>query len=399
MGDRLVLFQGSNWIFLFAGSLTAFFCGWLAVTEKELLPRTAYLVGGSSGFVIIALGLSDWRAAISQLLGLVLGGVLLFLVIDLIQIEYAPAPPDPRNAARTIPVKRPLRFRLLLVFCYIVGLFCQLALPFSPAYLGRWETFQEMLSGGHRLNFALALTGLALMALGAAQSLALFLPEPRHTLESLKGGARLPLLIPLLLALITLGLGSAPSLLPKGINELYPRLGKAGDEGLSGLLAGPASLGALLLLGSIPAILLTGWRTGRSKPAPAFNGGMLFGLEAEAEHKALLSHSLALAVVEEETESFGFEDEFFRVGLKHNLVPPSPKINPRLSGAEYFGPLVASLGLAGKLLDLNYSGSLFSRGLFKFLNWIRRVLEWLTERFYPALAAFLVLIFIFLLTR
>jgi hypothetical protein len=140
------------------------------------------------------------------------------------------------------------------------------------------------------------------------------------------------------------------------------------------------------------------WRTGKKiQVAPAFNGGMLFGTEAEAERLLRLSRSKAL-VVQQEAEAFGFEDEFFKTGLR-DMAPPPPKVEVRLSAGEYFGPLMVRLREAFKLPDTSFSGGLFARILLKMLDFIRRFFEWLTERFYPALAAFIVLLFIFLMTR
>ncbi len=396
--DRGDFLMGSGWVYLLAGGLTSFFCGWLALKEGSFLARSAYLVGGSTGFVVMALGLNDWRAAFWQLIGLILGGTILFYTADQLEVEYAPAPPDPTNAALSIPIKRSFPFRVLLAVCYTTAIFGQVGLPFSPSYIPRWQTLIGLMES-YRFIFALALTGLILMALAGVQSFILGLSGPRHTLESRKGGSRLALWIPLLLTFISISLTFAPTLMLQGLTYLNNPLFPGVTEDLPALLALPGALAGILFLATSLVALAFNWRYRKVRPAAIFNGGMLFGLEAEAEEKARRSHTRALLKVEEEDQDFGFEDEFFKVGLRQNLAPPPPKVEPRLSQADYFGPLKTSFGGAYSLVDTTTWGSFFSRILLFLLNRLRRVLEWLTERFYPALAAFLVLIFILFLTR
>jgi NADH:ubiquinone oxidoreductase subunit 5 (subunit L)/multisubunit Na+/H+ antiporter MnhA subunit len=387
--------------------LTIFCGGWLALRETSLVQRTAYLTAAAFGFVVVALGLGNLPAALLQLLGLSLGVPLLFICADLLQIENAPAPPDPKNAALSIPIRRPTLFRPLLVGFYVVGAIGVLGLPFSPAYTARWQTLSEMLGTGYRFYFGLAGTGLALMMLSLIQGFALFLQDPHHTEDRLWNVTWGSLISPGLFALFSAGLGFAPILASDWLSSVTSRVLGVGCW-VSGVgndtcppspdtLGGPGSLFGLLLLMGIVGGALIIWRVRKLQPAPAFNGGQLFGAEAEAEQKLYLSRNRAI-VLKEEVEAFGFEDEFFKVGLG-NMAPPPPKVELRLSSADYFGPLTGRLTEAYKLLDSSYSGGFFARIFLRIIGFIRRAIEWLTVRFYPALAAFILLIFILLLTR
>jgi NADH:ubiquinone oxidoreductase subunit 5 (subunit L)/multisubunit Na+/H+ antiporter MnhA subunit len=396
--DRVDLFGSLGWLYLLMGALTIFTCGWLALRESSQVRRSAFMVGGGFGFVAMALGLGDLPAAMLQLLGLTIGAPLLFLCADLLQIETAPAPPDPANAAKSIPIKRPALFRPLLAAFYIVGAAGLIGLPLSPAYAGRWQTLGETLGAGYRFYFGLAVAGLALMGLAMAYAFILLLQEPHHTEDKPSGASWWPITVPALLALVSAGLSVAPNLTTDWLTSFTSRVPLNGLQRLPNALFAPGSLFALLLLLGLLVGAAVIWKAGRAEPIAAFNGGMLFGHEAETERKMQLSRSKAIVLVEEE-DAFGFEDEFFKVGLSHKYAPPPPKLEPRLSSKEYFGPLLERLREPYKLLDTSYGGGLFSRILLAIVNFIRRALEWLTERFYPALAAFILLIFIFLLTR
>lgn len=396
--DRVDLLKSLDWLYLFAGAFTIFCCGWLALRESGPVRRAAFLTGGAFGFVIIALGLGDLPAALMQMLGLSLGAPLLFLCADLLQIENAPAPPDPTNAARSIPIRRPALFRILLTAFYLIGGADVIGLPFAPTYAARWQTLNELLASGAKFYFGLAIVGLGLMVLALLYALVLFLQEPHHTEDRLNKASWWPLFVPGLLGLASAGLGFAPALASDWLTTFNSRLPLAGPQRLPNALFGAGSMGGiLLLLGLLTGLLVIGLSR-KVQPAPVFNGGMLFGAEAEAERKMRLSRSRAI-VVQEEADAFGFEDEFFKVGLSHKIAPPPPKVELRMGVTEYFGPLMERLKEPYKLLDTSYGGGLFARIFLRSLDFIRRVFEWLTERFYPALAAFIMLIFIFLLTR
>ncbi|MEI6044662.1 MAG: proton-conducting transporter membrane subunit [Chloroflexota bacterium] len=397
VADRIDLFKALGWLFLPVGALTIFCCGWLALRETALVQRTAYLATGAFGLVVIALGLGNLAAALWQLLGLSLAVPLLFLCADLLQIENDHAPPDPKNAARSIPIQRPALFRAVLTGFYLVGAAGVLGLPLSPAYTARWQTLSGMLEGGYRFYFGLAGTGLVLMMLGLVQGFALFLQEPHQTEDKMRKAAWWPLLSPALLVLVSVGLGFAPILALDWLSYSLNRIPSGGSLGLPKLFFGPGNLFGLLLLLGLAAGLAISWRMRKIHPAPAFNGGQLFGAEADAAEILRRSRNRALVLPQAE-EAFGFEDEFFKIGLG-DMAPPPPKVEMRLSPADYFGPLTDGLNKAYLLLDSSEGGNFFARLLLRMTGFIRRAIEWLTEKFYPALAAFILLIFIFLLTR
>lgn len=395
--DRVDLFSALGWLYLPVGALTIICAGGLALRESSAVQRTAYLVAGSFGFVVLALGLGNLPAALLQLLGLSVAGPLLFLCADLLQIENAPAPPDPQNAAKSIPIVRPALFRPVLAICYLTGASGVVGLPLTPAYTARWQTLGDLLAANHRLYFGLAVIGLGLMALALVLAFAAFLQQPHNTQDKIYSRRWLPLFAPAGLAGLAAILGIAPTLTSDWLASFTARVPSFGPQRLPNSVLSTGGWFGLVLALSLFAGAALIWRTQKVQPAPAFNGGMLFGAEAEAERKLHLSRNKALVVIEE-NEAHGFEDEFFKVGLR-DMKPPPPKVEPRLSVSDYFAPLLERLTEPYKLLNTAYGGSILGKILIKVLEFIRRIFEWITERFYPALAAFLVLIFIFLLTR
>ena len=113
---------------------------------------------------------------------------------------------------------------------------------------------------------------------------------------------------------------------------------------------------------------------------------------------------MALKVIEPEAEiPEGFEDDFFGAAFGRKPKPARPDRrplpDPRLTAADYFGPLSTRWRGIARLLDTGSDGGFFAVLLLRLMDRVRQVFEWLVERFYPALAAFILLIFIILLTR
>jgi NADH:ubiquinone oxidoreductase subunit 5 (subunit L)/multisubunit Na+/H+ antiporter MnhA subunit len=406
VGDRLELLTSAAWLLLPVGAFTIFFAAALALRQQVLPAKVGLLTAAQFGFVILALGLDDLPGAYQQLISLAIGAPLLFLCADQLQIENAP-PPNPENRVNPKPLGRPALFRGLLAGTYAIGALNFAGLPLSPAYAARWQTLSNLLSGDNRFYFGLALIGLVLMLPALVQGLLLFMNGPRQTVEARGQEWYWTLAGPLILAGLSIVLGFNPSLADGWLSNAIGRVRPGGANTLaSETLAPGAWVGLLAVAGLLAGFLLYYWWGRRWQAATAYNGGLAYGLPKDDKPKFARTgrSKMALKVIEPEEEvPEGFEDEFFASSFKKTSVQPQvprrPLPDPRLSPADYFGPLNSRLKEAYKILDTGYIGRFFSTLLLRLLDRIRRVFEWTVERFYPALAAFILIVFIILLTR
>lgn len=401
----------NNWlvsvqdILIAVGALTVLFAAGAALrgAEKQRLTnRIGLLAAGQFGFIIIALGLGQLAAALQQLIGLMLGGAVLYLAADQLQIEIAP-PPNPTNRSNPPPLGRPALFRPLVIGLYGLGAWNFASLPFSLAYSGRWQTLQGLLEN-YRIWAGLVLVGLALMLAALVQGFLLFVNEPRRTAEAANEENYWTLVGPISLALLLLVGGFYPGLADFWINQVLSRV-QAEIPPITGTAPG-GWLGLLIALG-----LLAGYFSywlGTKEVNRPYNGGLDYERDTRGELKYTFARAgrskMALKIIEKEEEMpEGFDDDFFRGTYKlprlqaqaaRRILP-----DPRLSALDFYGPLQERLRDIFKIFDTSYGGSIVGRVVIGLLNRTRRVFEWLVERFYPALAAFILLIFIILLTR
>jgi formate hydrogenlyase subunit 3/multisubunit Na+/H+ antiporter MnhD subunit len=398
-------------IFFIAGAFTIFFAGAAALrlTEKNRqLARVALLSAGQFGFIAFALGLGDLTAALQQLIALTLGATLLFFCADQLQIENAP-PPNPTNRSNPPPLARPPLFRPLIAGMYLVGAWSFAGLPFSPGYAGRWQTLTTLLEGGFKFWAGVALAGLALTLIALAQGVVIFLNENRRTTDGYKEEGYWALLPALLLTGFFVALGFYPGLADGWLNGAVTRIAPGVTERLSGAATG--WLGVFVALGLATGFMFYWWgqRQNLASGTP-YNGGLKYGHSRDDEPKYTFARTgrskTALLVIKPEEEMpEGFDDDFFRGTYKQaqerRQATSARRIlpDPRMSAADYFGALTGRTRELGKVFDTGYSGHFLSRLLLLLADRTRRVIEWLVERFYPAVAAFILLIFIILLTR
>ncbi len=405
-GDRFDLLGGAAWLLLPVGALTILFSTVMALrrTAQPLTTRIGFLTAAQFGFVTLALGLNDLTAAFQSLVALIVGAPLLFLCADQLAIENAP-PPNPGNRAIPKPLGRPPLFRALLTGAYLVGAFNYAGLPLSPSYAARWQILGELLGNGQRFYTALALVGLVLGLLALVQGLVLFLNGPRRTADAhgqegfwAVGGI-------LGLAGLSLGLGFYPGLASGPLGQAVGRV----RPGENPIVPGSAAQGWLGLLVAVGLLVGLGlfWLGRRTHVYAPYNGGLNYGPEAQDERPQFARtgrSKMALKLREPEVEiPEGFEDEFFSSAFRKNPrpvgAPRRPLPDPRLGTADYLGPLDQRLREVYQLLDTGYGGNFFGTLALRLLDRLRRVFEWMVERFYPALAAFILLVFIILLTR
>ncbi len=405
-GGQANLLGEVSWLLLPIGALTVFFAAFTALRSRSesLTGRIGLLTAVQFGFVIMALGQTNLAAAFQQLIALVPGAALLFLCADQLQIENAP-PPNPEGITNPKPLGRPAFFRGILVITYLVGALNFAGFPLTPAYPARWQTLGTLLDNGYRFYFGLAVAGLVLMLPALAQDFVQFLNGPRRTVDSATEGSYWPLAVPVLLGVGSLVLGFQPGLANGWISNATGRVQLTGDTRFS-TVTGVGWLGLFVVFG-----LAVGsgavWLFRRNLVVEPYNGGLIYGQEQpEGYRYARTGRSkTALKTFEPEEElPEGFDDEFFSGAFKKAQEKPQQAARPklpdaRLSPADYFGPLTVRLASTYRIFDLAFNGNFFGRLLLGFLDRARRVFEWTVERFYPALAAFILLIFIILLTR
>ena len=403
VGDQLDLFGGLSWLLVGGGALTVFFAAITALrgTKGNLTATVGLLAAAQFGFVLIALGLNDLPAAFEQLISLVIGAPLLFLCADQLQIELAP-PPNPDNRANPKPLGRPALFRSILVGCYLVGAWNFLGLPLSPAYTGRWQTLADLLANGSRFWAGLAIIGMLLLVPALLRGLLFLLNGPRRTADAVGQEWFWVLVGPLLLAVVSIGLGFQPNLAGTWVGQAVSRVQT------ETVVIGAAQVGWLGLLVAFGLVLGSAyyWLSQRGIAVAPFNGGLSFEPEDDQQpHYARTGRSkMALKLIEPEEEiPEGFEDDFFSAafGRKPKSATATRRIlpDPRLSSADYFAPLQNAGRGIFTWLDTSWLGGLAATFLTRLSDIIRRIFEWIVERFYPALAAFVLLIFIILLTR
>lgn len=405
-GGQLNLLGGVSWLLLPTGALTVFFAAFTALRSRSesFTARIGLLTAVQFGFVLIALGQTNLAAAFQQLIALAPGSALLFLCADQLQIENA-SPPNPEGVTNPRPLGRPALFRGILVVTYLVGALNFAGFPLTPAYTARWQTLGALLHDGYRFYFGLAVAGLVLLLPALTQDFVQFLNGPRRTIDSANEGNYWPLLVPGLLGVASLILGFSPGLANGWISTATGRVQVGGDTAFS-TVTGVGWLGLFVVIGLTLGFALT-WLFRRNLVVAPYNGGLVYGQEAvEGYRYARTGRSkMALKTIEPQEElPEGFEDEFFSGAFKKAPEKPPQAArrklpDPRLSPADYFGPLTVRLASTYRLFDMAFNGNFFGRLLMRFLDRARRVFEWTVERFYPALAAFILLIFIILLTR
>jgi len=401
VGDRFNFYQELMPALLPVGAVTILVCGWLAIRELNLTRKVAFVTAGQFGFVLIALGLGEFAAASWQIFSLTLTAPLLWLCADLMQIGSLP-PRKPADRSPAIPISRPPRYRALLVLLYLIGTLGMLGLPLSPVYAARWQVFAGLLDGNYRFYLGLAIIGLITTLVALSHGLVSYLDSPRQTIDGRNLQAWVALAIPLLLGLGVVVLGFYPALatdwvaqLPAAINPNGPQklaVGALSAGGWFGLLTG---LGLLILFGLFlmrPSL----------KTVAVYNGGALYGLDVEEARKRRESQKKSLLRIEDTMPS-GFDDDFFKIGTEAVNQPASSYARsgpePHLTPADYFGPLTAMFQNFYRALDTSFSGSLLGGVALRVLRFVAWLLEWMTEKFYAALAALIVLLFIILLTR
>jgi NADH:ubiquinone oxidoreductase subunit 5 (subunit L)/multisubunit Na+/H+ antiporter MnhA subunit len=405
-GGQADLIGDVSWLLLPAGALTVFFAAFTALRSRSesLTVRIGLLTAVQFGFVIMALGQTNLAAAFQQLIALVPGAALLFLCADQLQIENA-QPPNPEGITNPKPLGRPALFRGILVITYLVGALNFAGFPLTPAYTARWQTLGTLLDNGYRFYFGLAVAGLVLMLPALVQDFVQFLNGPRRTVDSPTEGNYWPLAVPVLLALGSLVLGFQPGLANGWISNATGRVQLTGDIRFS-TVTGVGWLGLFVVIGLTVGFGVV-WLFRRNLVVAPFNGGLVYGQEQTGGYTYARTgrSKMALKTVEPEEElPEGFEDEFFSGAFKKTQEKPHQAArrklpDARLSPADYFGPLTVRLASTYRIFDLAFNGNFFGRLLMGFLARARRVFEWTVERFYPALAAFILLIFIILLTR
>jgi hypothetical protein len=256
------------------------------------------------------------------------------------------------------------------------------------------------------LYFGLVVAGLVLMLPALLQDFVQFLNGPRRTVDQKGEGTYWPLLVPGLLALLSLVLGFQPGLANGWVNTATGRVQLTGDAGFTTVTA-VGWLGLFIVIGlglGFGAI----WFFRSHMVVAPFNGGLVYtpGVTEGGYKYARTGRSkMALKTIAPEEElPEGFDDDFFSGAFKKtqdrpNQAPRRKLPEARLSPADYFGPLSVQLAATYRIFDMAFNGNFFGRLLMGFLDRARRVFEWTVERFYPALAAFILLIFIILLTR
>ncbi len=408
VSDRSELLPSVGWLLFPVGALTVLFtaaCALRQADHSRLTVKIGLLSAAQFGFVAISLGQGNFPAAYQQLISLMLGAPLLFLCADQLQIENAP-PPNPDNRATPRPLGRPALFRALLTGLYLVGALNFAGLPLSPEYAARWQSLSSLLDGGYRFYFGLVVVGMILILIALVQGFLLFLNGPRRTINARGEEGYLVLVGPLVLALLSLGLGFNPALAGGWISTALDRVRPTAPTTLSAELVAASGWAGLLVAIALMLGLGVYWRGRAAHPVAAFNGGLSYGPMRDDKPKFARTgrSKMALKVIEPEEEvPEGFEDEFFSSAFKKAAarpeVPRRPLPEPRLTAEDYFGALNSRLKWPFRVFDTGYSGGFLSRWLLGLLDRIRRVFEWVVERFYPALAAFILIVFIILLTR
>jgi formate hydrogenlyase subunit 3/multisubunit Na+/H+ antiporter MnhD subunit len=399
-GERLDLLQEFSPALLPVGAVTVLACGWLALRDQPLNGKIGYICAAQFGFIVIALGLKLFEAVSWQLLALSLSAGLLWLSADLFQVENTPLLKKELEAPN--PLVRSPRFRGLISLLYLAGALTALGLPLSPAYLSRWTTLETTLSEGYLFYFGLALAGLVAMAVALTQGLITFLRGPRQTVDGRNWSAWVVLLAPGLLGLSTVALGYYPALVNDWVKIFPAQLPVTARPAPAGFnLTNTGWYGVVGAAGLLIFIILY-LSTSRRSLTPAFNGGLLYGAEEEEAQRQRASRKKTLSKFEEELP-IGFDDEFFRTGTvtKTPARTSAPRFGPepRLSPADFFATLLGSGKILFRAADTSYSGMWLSRLYQRALGFVVWLLEWITEKFYAALAALIVVVFIVLLTR
>lgn len=397
-----------GWLLLLAGALALLTCGWLGIRELEYTKKSVYLVLTQMSFAIIAVGLDDFRMAGLQIISLLLFAPALFICADLMAIESAPPPPNPSGKGAPVPVNRPPYYRYILTTLYAISAVGAVGLPIALSYPVHWQILSDLLTQGSRLSyfsFACVIIGIILSLAIAAQILASFLNAEIRTVEAANNRSYWTLIVPGLFALASLIAGFNPAILDNWLNKFTTGLAAPDQITVPRSLLEPSGWFGLLAL--LAGLIAVGLYVGKRKflAAPVFNGGLLSEEEITELNKQWRKirgrEQLSLTVAEEALPS-GFEDEFFRSGFRGQAVAQAQaqaKIEPRLATTDFFGPLNSRLRPIYQIFDTSFGGGLFGRIGLIVLGRLRTAFEWATARFYAALAAFLLIILIILLTR
>jgi NADH:ubiquinone oxidoreductase subunit 5 (subunit L)/multisubunit Na+/H+ antiporter MnhA subunit len=380
------------------GALSVLTCGILAVQLKvSLVQKVALILSGQFGFVVIALATAQsYIAALTELFTLTVCGTLLFLVADQMQIENM-HPPNLQNKANVPAIPRPTYYRLGLVTLYVVGCWGVSGLPLSPAYTSRWFGLSALLAPENRLYFGLVMLGIAFAVAALLQGLGWFLTEPHRTEDKTRKARWSPLLIPAVLAIGQTLLGLYPAVMGEWFTGYVLQVNPTAPSRFPQAVYAPIGWFGILSVFGLAIILIILLSNRKAKTVGAFNGGLLYGADLEEARKHRQSSRRDIVVQDDFFE--GFEDEFFRKSSTIRAAPPPPTSLPRLSKEDYFGTLSGMLGGLFKVADTGYTGKFYGGILQRVLRFFVWLFEWTTERFYAALAALVVLVFIILLTR
>jgi NADH:ubiquinone oxidoreductase subunit 5 (subunit L)/multisubunit Na+/H+ antiporter MnhA subunit len=393
------LWAGASLWLVPIGALSVLTCGILALrVQTGLVQKIALIISGQFGFVVMALGIEqNYVAALTELLTITICGTLLFLVADQMQIEKM-TPPNPQKKAIGNVIARPPYYRVGLLILYGVGCLGVIGLPLSPAYTARWYILNALLAPENRLYFGLVLLGIAFVTAALLQGLALFIIEPNRTEDKVRKVSWLPLFIPIILAIGQIALGLYPAVVGDWLAGYVLQVNALAPNRFPAMVYAPLGWFGILSVLGLLVILVIFLSKRKVKAIGAYNGGMLYGADLELAQKYRQSTRRDIVVQDDFFE--GFEDEFFRTGSKVKTVSPPPSMSlPRLSKEDYFSSLTGMLGGLFKVADTGYSGKFYGsigQRVLRFFVWI---FEWTTERFYAALAALVVLVFIILLTR
>jgi hypothetical protein len=314
------------------------------------------------------------------------------------QIENIALIKAPGSRVAPPPLKRPARYRGALISLYLVGVVSLIGLPLTPGYAGRWQTLNGLLAGEYKFYFGLAALSLVVTLAALGQGLLVFLGGKRQTVEGSNRASWISLSVPGLLALAILVFGFNPAFAAEWVGQFTAGVDPDGLQKLPAEVFTGGSWFGLLGAAGLLLLFIIFMVASRVVVAPAFNGGIHYGAEAEEYKKERASRKKAIQKFEEKLPS-GFDDDFFKIGTAATTQTTysSTEPEPRLPAGEYFSGLSWRLRYFYRALDTGFSGGWLGKLILKVLGFLVWVLEWMTERFYAAVAALIVLLFIVVL--
>ncbi|MEI7554081.1 proton-conducting transporter membrane subunit [Candidatus Chlorohelix sp.] len=395
-GDRLDLFKAASPLLLPVGAISVLACGWMVAKEADLIGKATYAASAQFGFVIIALGLKQFNAAAWQFFALSLSVPILFLCGDLLQIENTPLLKKGRETPK--PLERSPHYRGALIALYLLGMAVAVGLPLTPAYISRYTTLENLATQGYGFYLVVALVGLMILAIGLSNGLITFLTVERQTVDGRNLIAWIPPGMAGVLGLCAIISGFSPSLASGWVEQLPTKMSAETTATANANFISTGWLGLVVVIG---ALVLFGiyLKFGSVNASPAYQGGLLFGAEEEEAQRRRESKKKSLKIYKESIPA-GFDDDFFKIGTEA-IKPTAPRgeIPLRLSINDYFSSFQHTARYIIRIFDTGFLGGWFGGIGLKILGFIVWLLEWMTEKFYAALAALAVIFFIFLLTR